>query len=151
MKKILLSFIFFYLTGIFSPSYAEGKKAVNSVGNKPHSAAAAIPPAERSSNGLINPLVWISKKGIKVFMGFFSKYDGPRCLHSPTCSLYTLRAIDKYGFLRGWAMGSARRMRCSPYTFQWDLPVEGNRFLDTLETTSLWSEKERRKITPLSP
>ncbi|MFH1957204.1 MAG: membrane protein insertion efficiency factor YidD [bacterium] len=97
------------------------------------------------------PLTWIFQNGIKFFMKFLTKYDGPRCPHSPTCSLYTYKNIANYGFLKGWTMGAARRLRCSPYTMQWNLPVRGSRLYDPPETTCLWSEKERRKITPLSP
>ena len=129
MKKIILSLLILSFLGAGLPLLASDQKTIKKS----------------------NPLVWFSKKGIRFFMNFLSKYDGPRCPHSPTCSLYTFKAIDHYGFIKGWTMGSARRLRGSPYTIQWNLPMKGNRLLDTIETTSLWNEKERRKITSLSP
>ncbi|MBP5492539.1 MAG: membrane protein insertion efficiency factor YidD [Clostridiales bacterium] len=37
------------------------------------------------------------------------------CRFSPTCSQYTLEAIEKYGFLRGSLKGIWRILRCNPF------------------------------------
>ncbi len=34
------------------------------------------------------------------------------CNFTPTCSEYTKRCIEKYGFLKGWKLGLARIRRC---------------------------------------
>lgn len=54
---------------------------------------------------------------IKFYQNFISKYllPGRRCRFYPTCSQYTLEAIEKYGFLKGGFMGFKRILRCNPF------------------------------------
>ena len=37
------------------------------------------------------------------------------CRFYPTCSQYTYEAIEKYGVIKGGAMGAWRIMRCNPF------------------------------------
>ncbi|HKG23180.1 MAG TPA: membrane protein insertion efficiency factor YidD [Blastocatellia bacterium] len=39
----------------------------------------------------------------------------PSCRFTPTCSQYTMEAINKYGALRGSYMGLRRLLRCHPF------------------------------------
>ena len=54
---------------------------------------------------------------IKFYQNFISKYllPGRRCRFYPTCSQFTLEAIEKYGFLKGGFMGFKRILRCNPF------------------------------------
>lgn len=54
---------------------------------------------------------------IKFYQNYISKYllPGRRCRFYPTCSQYTLEAIEKYGFLKGGFMGFKRILRCNPF------------------------------------
>lgn len=45
------------------------------------------------------------------------------CKFSPSCSEYAAQAIEKYGVLRGIAMGVWRIMRCNPWADGGDDPV----------------------------
>lgn len=39
----------------------------------------------------------------------------PMCRFEPTCSVYTMHAVEKYGFLRGVWLGLCRLARCHPF------------------------------------
>ncbi|HVF91513.1 MAG TPA: membrane protein insertion efficiency factor YidD [Blastocatellia bacterium] len=39
----------------------------------------------------------------------------PSCRFTPTCSQYTMEAINKHGALRGSYMGLRRLLRCHPF------------------------------------
>jgi putative membrane protein insertion efficiency factor len=53
---------------------------------------------------------------IKVYRRVVSPMLPPSCRFTPSCSLYTLQAIEKYGLLRGSFMGARRLLRCHPFS-----------------------------------
>jgi len=53
--------------------------------------------------------------GIKSYRKYISPFKRPCCIFYPTCSQYTLEAIEKYGALKGSIMGIKRILRCHPY------------------------------------
>ena len=53
---------------------------------------------------------------IKGYRRFISPMLPPSCRFTPSCSLYTLQAIEKYGLLRGSFMGAWRVLRCHPFS-----------------------------------
>jgi len=53
--------------------------------------------------------------GIKFYRKYISPFKRPCCIFYPTCSQYTLEAIEKYGALKGSIMGIRRVLRCHPF------------------------------------
>lgn len=52
---------------------------------------------------------------IQIYRRFVSPMLPPTCRYEPSCSLYTVQAIEKYGVLRGLFMGTLRVLRCHPF------------------------------------
>lgn len=50
-----------------------------------------------------NISLWLENKNIK-------------CKFYPTCSEYTIQAIEKYGALKGTILGIYRILRCNPFS-----------------------------------
>jgi uncharacterized protein len=52
---------------------------------------------------------------IQIYRRFLSPMLPPTCRYEPSCSLYTVQAIEKYGVVRGLFMGILRVLRCHPF------------------------------------
>lgn len=52
---------------------------------------------------------------IRFYQRFISPLSPPACRFTPTCSQYTLEAIQKYGALKGTWLGIKRICRCHPW------------------------------------
>jgi uncharacterized protein len=53
---------------------------------------------------------------IKAYRRFVSPMLPPSCRFTPSCSLYTLQAVERYGLIRGSFMGARRVLRCHPFS-----------------------------------
>jgi putative membrane protein insertion efficiency factor len=53
---------------------------------------------------------------IKVYRRVISPMLPRSCRFTPSCSLYTQQAIERYGLLRGGFMGARRLLRCHPFS-----------------------------------
>ena len=52
---------------------------------------------------------------IKLYQILLSPLLGQSCRYFPTCSQYTIEAIDKYGPIKGIWLGTKRIARCHPW------------------------------------
>jgi len=52
---------------------------------------------------------------IKLYQVLLSPLLGQSCRYFPTCSQYTIEAIDKYGPIKGIWLGTKRISRCHPW------------------------------------
>ena len=52
---------------------------------------------------------------IKIYQILISPLLGSSCRFTPTCSQYTIEAIQKYGPLKGGWLGFRRIIRCHPW------------------------------------
>ena len=52
---------------------------------------------------------------IRFYQRRISPLTGPTCRFHPTCSAYTLQAVQKYGAVRGSWLGIRRILRCHPF------------------------------------
>ena len=61
---------------------------------------------------------------IQVYRRYVSPMFPPSCRYTPSCSLYTVQAIEKYGVPRGVFMGILRVLRCHPFARGGSDPVK---------------------------
>jgi uncharacterized protein len=52
---------------------------------------------------------------IRVYQWTVSPLLGPACRFHPSCSQYTLEAIERFGVIRGGWLGVRRLARCHPW------------------------------------
>ncbi|MBE0451146.1 MAG: membrane protein insertion efficiency factor YidD [Clostridia bacterium] len=52
---------------------------------------------------------------IKLYRRFLSPLLGSSCRFHPTCSMYSMLAIEKYGALKGGWMSIKRIFKCHPF------------------------------------
>ncbi|MBS1556862.1 MAG: membrane protein insertion efficiency factor YidD [Bacteroidetes bacterium] len=52
---------------------------------------------------------------IRFYQGAISPYLGAHCRHMPSCSQYTIEAIQEWGVVRGIILGAKRIARCHPW------------------------------------
>lgn len=51
---------------------------------------------------------------IRIYQKLVSPNLGANCRYQPTCSQYTLEAVDRFGVARGGWLGAKRIGRCHP-------------------------------------
>lgn len=60
------------------------------------------------------------KKILINFIKFYQRFISPAfpssCRYYPTCSHYSIEAIEKYGVLKGTAKAIWRILRCNPFS-----------------------------------
>jgi putative membrane protein insertion efficiency factor len=69
---------------------------------------------------------YILKKMILFYKRHISPSLGKVCIYTPTCSMYTMDAIERYGAIRGSIKGFFRILRCNPFAKGGFDPVKEN-------------------------
>lgn len=52
---------------------------------------------------------------VKGYQKVISPLFPPSCRYYPTCSHYTVQAVEKHGAFKGALMGTSRILRCNPF------------------------------------
>jgi putative membrane protein insertion efficiency factor len=64
---------------------------------------------------------------VRLYMRFVSPALPRRCKYEPTCSLYAVQAIRRFGILRGLVLAGWRLLRCNPFSHGGFDPVDDQR------------------------
>ena len=60
---------------------------------------------------------------VRGYQLLLSPWVGGQCRFTPSCSQYTLQALDRFGAARGSYLGAMRIVRCNPWCRGGDDPV----------------------------
>lgn len=61
------------------------------------------------------PLTWLLIAVVRFYQKCISPGLPPSCRFAPSCSQYTLEALQRHGALRGAWLGARRLVRCHPW------------------------------------
>jgi uncharacterized protein len=64
-----------------------------------------------AKNMIINILTGL----VRIYQRFISPFKVSSCRFYPTCSHYSLQALEKYGPIKGMWLTAARIIRCHPF------------------------------------
>ena len=79
-------------------------------------AAWQVFPRPHSITGwILAPLSWLLVLLIRLYQMFISPGLPSSCRFAPSCSQYTLEAVQRYGALKGGWLGARRLVRCHPW------------------------------------
>ncbi len=73
----------------------------------------------------MSPLAYILALPVRAYRLTFKSWVGHNCRFEPTCSCYTLQALEKHGAIKGGALAAWRILRCNPWGGMGFDPVPG--------------------------
>ena len=65
-------------------------------------------------------------KFVRLYQKYISANTPPTCKYYPTCSSYSIEALEKHGVFKGIFMSSWRILRCNPFSKGGYDPVKDN-------------------------
>jgi len=63
----------------------------------------------------MSPLAYLMSLPVRAYRAVFSPWVGHSCRYQPTCSVYTLEALEKHGALKGGYLATRRILSCNPF------------------------------------
>ncbi|MEX0904620.1 MAG: membrane protein insertion efficiency factor YidD [Balneolaceae bacterium] len=66
-------------------------------------------------HSLHKAIKWLVIFLVRVYQTILSPFLGPSCRHVPTCSDYTIEAIQEWGVVKGGWLGIKRISSCHPW------------------------------------
>jgi putative membrane protein insertion efficiency factor len=63
----------------------------------------------------MSPLAHIIALPVRAYRLIFSPWVGHGCRYHPTCSAYSLEALEKHGAIKGGYLTIRRILRCHPW------------------------------------
>ncbi len=68
--------------------------------------------------------IQLAQAPIRLYQWLVSPLLGQKCRFHPSCSAYTLEALEKHGVFKGFLLGLARILKCHPWCrAHWNDPV----------------------------
>ena len=63
----------------------------------------------------MTPMAYIVSLPVRAYRMVLSPWVGHGCRYQPTCSAYSLEALEKHGAIKGTYLTVRRIMRCHPW------------------------------------
>lgn len=79
----------------------------------PHGAA-LVSSAKHAYIAGMTPLAFLLSLPVRAYRAVFSPWVGHSCRYQPTCSAYTLEALEKHGGVKGGYLAAKRILSCHP-------------------------------------
>ncbi len=77
--------------------------------------------------------------GFLIYRGIVGAYQGPRCPHRPSCSVYAMQALERHGLLLGSWLAAGRLLRYDTSSGARKLRRGADGLLaDPLESSTFW-------------
>jgi uncharacterized protein len=89
-------------------------------------------------HGDLEPTRWLRATflaPIRLYQRLISPALPRRCKYEPTCSRYSVQAVEEYGILRGLVLAIWRLLRCNPWSDGGYDPVEAQRVFSAAHAT----------------
>jgi len=62
-------------------------------------------------------------KSVRFYQKYISPLKPPSCRFTPTCSTYTIKALERFGIWKGLLLSVWRILRCNPFNKGGEDPV----------------------------